>query len=86
VMCSVAELASGPVTLAPGGIPGAVPTGVIAPTPGPGWRPAGAALALSRPAVPISKAVARLTVHAAHVRRFSIPVSPVPAQPRSGGC
>ena len=64
VMRRLAELASGPVILAPGGIPGAVPTGTMTwPAGGPG-RPAEAALAPGGPirAAPVSMAAATLAV------------------------
>ena len=85
VMCSVADLASGPVTRAPGGIrppgrPGShsQPGGRRGPAragcpPRRGWRPA-------RPAAPISAAAARAAVPAGHVRRFRIPCPPVAAR------
>ncbi len=77
-MSSLAELASGPVILAPAGIPGAVPTGTM------GWpadaapRPAEAALAPGDPirVAPARMATARLAVDTGHVRRFSIACPP----------
>jgi hypothetical protein len=81
VMCSVAGLASGPMTLAPGGIPGARPTGVItvpaaAARPARAWLPAEAAVGAARPAAPITMAAARPAVPAGHARRFRIPCPP----------
>ena len=74
VMCSVAERASGPLILAPGGMPGTVPMGVMTAGAGAAWLTAEAALAPARPAPPISVATARLAVYAGQVRRFSIRV------------
>ena len=73
-MCSVAELASGPLILAPGGIPGAAPTGVMTAGDGTARLTAGAALAPVTPAPPMSVAAARPAVHAVQARRFSIRV------------
>lgn len=69
---------SGPVILAPGGIPGAGPTGTMTWPAGAPGRPAEAALAPCGPirAAPASMATATLAVQAGHVRRFSIPCPP----------
>ena len=73
-MCSVAERASGPLILAPGGMPGAVPMGVMMAGEGAAWLTAEAALAPAGPAPPISAAATRLAVYADRVNRFSIRV------------
>ena len=74
VMCSVADPASGPLILAPGGIPGTEPTRVMTAGAGAARPAAGAALAPVTPAPPMSVAAARPAVHAVQVRRLSIRV------------
>ena len=80
-MSSLAELASGPVILAPRD-PRRRADGHHGVTRGRAARPAEAALAPGDPirVAPARMATARLAVYAGHVRRFSISVSPVTAQ------
>ena len=85
VMCSVAERASGPLILAPGGMPGAAPMGLMTAGDGAAWLTAEAVLAPAGPAPPISAAAARLAVYAGRVNRFSIP-APRDRPPMIKGC
>src|SRR5580693_2685104 len=77
-MRRVAEPASRPMILAPGGVPGAVPRGTMTRPAAPAGRFARSALAPGGPirVAPISTAPATLAVQAGHFPRFSIQCLP----------